>query len=88
MKRAVYYTSRLISSQKEKEFHNDNYNDIKKAFSIWVCMDVQNYRADSIQQYRLQEEVLHGTFKDDIENYTCLELLRSILARKIQVINC
>jgi len=26
MKRAVYYAARLISSQKEKEFHGDNYN--------------------------------------------------------------
>ena len=43
MKRAVYYAARLISSQKEKEFHGDDFNNLKKNFSIWICMDVQNY---------------------------------------------
>lgn len=82
MKRAVYYVARLISSQKEKEFHNDNYNDIKKVFSIWVCMDVQNYRADSIQQYKITEEVLHGKFKDDIENYDLFRIITLNLGKK------
>ena len=34
MKRAVYYVARLISSQKEKEFHGDDYNGLKKVYSI------------------------------------------------------
>ena len=75
MKRAVYYAARLISSQKEKEFHNDDYNNIKKVYSIWICMDVQNYRADSIQEYRLTENVLHGTFKDKVENYDLFRIV-------------
>ena len=53
MKRAVYYVARLISSQKEKEFHSDDYNGLKKVYSIWITMDVQNYRANSIQEYSL-----------------------------------
>lgn len=34
MKRAVYYVARLISSQKEKKFHGDDYNGLKKVYSI------------------------------------------------------
>lgn len=75
MKRAVYYAARLISSQKEKEFHGDDYDRIKKIFSIWVCMDVQNYRADSIQEYRLTEKVLHGNFHDDLKNYDLMTII-------------
>ena len=75
MKRAVYYATRLISSQKEKEFEKDDYNKLKKIFSIWVCMDVQNYRADSIQEYRLQEKVLHGNFKDEVKNYDLITII-------------
>ena len=75
MKRAVYYAARLISSQKEKEFHNDDYNHIKKVYSIWICMDVQNYRTDSIQEYRLTEDVLHGKFKDNVENYDLFRIV-------------
>lgn len=75
MKRTVYYAARLISSQKEKEFKNDDYDKLKKIFSIWVCMEVQNYRADSIQEYRLTEKVLHGNFHDDIKNYDLMTII-------------
>ena len=37
--RAIYYISRLISSQKEREFKGSQYDDIKRAYSIWICMD-------------------------------------------------
>lgn len=36
--RIIYYLSRMISSQKDVEFFNDNYDDIKKVYSIWICM--------------------------------------------------
>ncbi|MBO4780057.1 MAG: PD-(D/E)XK nuclease family transposase [Selenomonadaceae bacterium] len=75
MKRAVYYVARLISSQKEKEFHGDDYNSLKKVYSIWITMDVQNYRADSIQEYSLTEKVIHGTFHDDLHNYDLLKII-------------
>ena len=75
MKRAVYYVSRLISSQKEKEFHGDDYNGLKKVYSIWITMEVQNYRADSIQEYSLTEKVIHGTFHDDLHNYDLLKII-------------
>jgi hypothetical protein len=75
MKRAVYYVSRLISSQKEKEFFGDDYNGLKKVYSIWITMDVQNYRADSIQEYSLTEKVLHGRFHDALHNYDLLKII-------------
>ena len=82
MKRAVYYAARLISSQKEKEFHGDDYNGIKKIYSIWICMNVQNYRADSIQEYRLTENVLHGDFQDALQNYDLIDIIILNLGKK------
>lgn len=38
--RAIFYVSRLISSQKERDFKGINYNDIKRVYSIWVCMNM------------------------------------------------
>ena len=75
MKRAVYYIARLISSQKEKEFYGDNYNGLKKVYSIWITMDVQNYRANSIQEYSLTEKILHGEFHDELQNYDLLKII-------------
>lgn len=40
LNRAVFYVSRLVSSQKERDFEKTNYNDIKRVFSIWVCMNM------------------------------------------------
>ena len=40
LNRAVFYVSRLISSQKERDFENTNYNDIKRVYSIWICMNM------------------------------------------------
>lgn len=40
MNRAIFYTCRMISSQKERDFSNSNYNDIKRVYSIWVCMNM------------------------------------------------
>ena len=40
LNRAVFYVSRLVSSQKERDFVGTNYNDIKRVFSIWVCMNM------------------------------------------------
>ena len=75
MKRAIYYVARLISSQKEKEFHGDDYNSLKKVYSIWICMDVQNYRANSIQEYHLTENVIHGKFHDELKNYDLFKII-------------
>lgn len=38
LNRAVFYVSRLISSQKERDFVKMNYDDIHRVYSIWVCM--------------------------------------------------
>ncbi len=38
--RAIFYVSRLVSSQKQRDFINTNYNDIKRSFSIWICLNM------------------------------------------------
>lgn len=44
-KRAEYYLSRLISGQNNTIFANDNFEKIKKVYSIWICTDpIAKYR--------------------------------------------
>ena len=38
----IFYVNRLISSQKERDFVNTNYDDIKQVFSIWICMNMDD----------------------------------------------
>lgn len=48
LNRAVFYVSRLVSSQKERDFVNTNYNDIKRVFSIWICMNMADNSMDYV----------------------------------------
>lgn len=41
LNRAVFYVSRLISSQKERDFCNSDFNDIQRVYSIWICMGMK-----------------------------------------------
>ena len=60
LNRAIFYISRLISSQKERDFVNTNYDDIKRVFSIWVCMN----RKDNTMNYvHLTDDKLLGDYQ-------------------------
>ncbi len=48
LNRAVFYVSRLVSSQKERDFVKTNYNDIRRVFSIWVCMNMDENCMDYV----------------------------------------
>lgn len=57
--RMVYYLSRLISSQKNVEFFHDDYDNIKKVYSIWICTDASSDE-DSICEYSLTPDITFG----------------------------
>lgn len=40
VKRGVYYCSHMISGQYGKEFLGKNYDEIKKVYSIWICINL------------------------------------------------
>ncbi len=48
LNRAVYYKSRMTSSQKDREFTNQNYGDIKQVYSIWICMNMDECSCEHI----------------------------------------
>ena len=64
--RAVFYVSRMISSQRGREFVNSNYNDIKRVYSIWICM---NMSQNCMNYIHFTQESVVGTYqwKGDID---------------------
>ena len=60
LNRAIFYISRMISSQKNRDFKGQNYNDIKKVYSIWICM---NMSEDSMNYIHLTNDVIMGNCK-------------------------
>ena len=57
--RIVFYLARLISAQKETQFHHSEYDDIKKVYSIWICMDAEN-NEEGISKISLNAETVYG----------------------------
>ena len=79
MKRAVFYGSRLISAQKETEFTGSDYSDVKKVYTIWICMESPTDRS-VINHYRMTERHLVGKYKEPQEHYDLLNIVMVYLA--------
>ena len=62
--RGIFYTARLLSAQLNTEFTNNGsdsaqYDNMKKVYSIWICMDCPEDKKDSIVSYSLKPEILY-----------------------------
>lgn len=60
LNRAVFYVSRLISSQKERDFENSSYDDIKCVYSIWIYMNMEE---NTMSHIHLTKEDLIGSYE-------------------------
>lgn len=60
LNRAIFYVSRLISSQKERDFENSSYDDIKRVYSIWVCMNMDE---NSMNHIHLMNDNVLGAYE-------------------------
>ena len=61
--RALFYCARMLSAQMDTEFTAENYDGIKKVYSIWLCLDAPDYLADTITQYSIRPESIVGEIK-------------------------
>ena len=69
IKRGIYYGGRMISSQYGTVFTESQYENIRKVYSIWVCLNPPKYRSNSINVYSFKEKNLLGKVKEKTENY-------------------
>ncbi len=76
IKRALYYCCRMVSSQYGKEFTHQGYGDIKKAYSVWLCVDPPKHRQNTVTRYAVREENLVGDATERKANY---DLLTAVL---------
>jgi len=71
--RAMFYCSRMVSSQLGTEFDNrtsdkEKYGNLKKVYSIWICTETAQKRANTIEKLSINREFLVGRH-DDEERY-------------------
>lgn len=79
LNRAVFYVSRLISSQKGRDFENTNYNDIKRVYSIWLVMSMEE---NILTHIRLAPKDILGSYdwpgKMDLFNIVMIGLAKDL----------
>lgn len=79
LQRGVYYCSRLLSAQYGREFTHSQYGQLKKVYSIWICMNPPKKFQNTISRYYLQEENLVGLAREPRTNYDLLSVVRICL---------
>lgn len=67
--RGIFYGSRMIAAQLNKEFEQKNYDEIKKVYSIWICFDVPKEYGNTITKYKFSKEDVVGYVKDKPAEY-------------------
>ena len=79
LNRAIFYACRLVSSQKERDFVNKKYDDIKQVYTIWICM---NMPEDSTDYYYLANKKVLGNCmwegKQDMLNIVLIGLAKEL----------
>lgn len=58
--RAVFYCARMISEQLDREFTTENYDELKKVYSIWIFFDAPEKDSDTITEYRMTKKDVYG----------------------------
>ncbi len=82
IKRGIYYCSRMISAQYGTEFTNSHYENIKKVYSIWICMNPPKNRENSITRYYIAEENLVGSVKERKADYDLMAAVMICLGKE------
>jgi ribosomal protein S17E len=77
--RGIYYIARLISGQYEREFSDDNFDNIKKVYSIWICTMPSKAASNSIVSYTLTKNNRIGNSADPVTSYDKMELVKICL---------
>ena len=79
--RGIFYCARMLSAQLDTEFSSSDYDNIKKVYSIWICMNVPNYIADTITKYSICPEDITGEFSASAR-YDLLSVLMIRIGKK------
>lgn len=56
--RGIYYSARMLSAQKNREFTGSEYSNLKKVYSIWICLNEEKDPGERGSLYRLLNTLL------------------------------
>ncbi len=68
LRRANVYVANGIAMQKGVEYENSDYGNVKKCYSIWICMEAPEDMT-SINRYHFAEEQVLGSHVANVSDY-------------------
>ncbi|MGN0154025.1 MAG: hypothetical protein ACI4A3_06210, partial [Lachnospiraceae bacterium] len=74
---------RMISAQLETEFTDSDYDNIKKVYSIWICMDVPRYAENTITAYEIAKRDIVGIFPEKKTRYDLMTIITICLSSEL-----
>lgn len=82
--RGVFYGGRMISSQLDTEFEIPDYDDLKKVYSIWICMEAPKYIGNAISSYSMEKKDIVSGIPDNRQAYDKLSVVLVCLNEKME----
>lgn len=75
--RAIYYCSRLLARQKNSPngFEKSDFDNMKKVYSIWICINHDNEKDDVINYYAMKEECKSKEWHSPKEDYDLMQAI-------------
>ena len=80
--RGVYYGSRMLSMQYEDQIRGSRYENLKKVYSIWICLNPPKEERGSITEISLDKKVHVGYNRIRKEDYDKLSVILLYLSRE------
>lgn len=80
--RGVFYCARLLSTQVRNEESAEEYNNLQKVYSIWICLQVPLNSEYTITGYRMNREDRYGHMASTAnQRYDLMELVMVCLGK-------
>ena len=80
--RGVYYGGRMLSMQYEDQIKGSRYENLKKVYSIWICLNPPKEERGSITEISLDKKVHVGYNRIRKEDYDKLSVILLYLSRE------
>ena len=83
--RGIFYDARMISAQLGTEFEHSKYDDMKKVYSIWVCMQAPKKIGNAISEYSIKKQDIISGLPDRPESYDKLSVVIIALGKEMNL---
>lgn len=81
--RGVFYCARMLSTQVRNEESAEEYNNLQKVYSIWICLQVPLNSEYTITGYRMNREDIYGHMASMAnQRYDLMEMVMVCLGKR------